>query len=191
MRGPCRPASSHAARVLEQRTQTLLKEDPALVTKYPGGTVTNRIAYDCSSPQKYARARKSTKQEALACSGRLNLCSKTRELTDNQPKYTYHHGDDSPKDGGSRLQRSARAVGRGWRDEQVTAGREGGGESARAPYRDAGDRLYSEWKEARRKDAQRRGAGEVARDASSSEGWSCPKCGADNRREAGVLLGRP
>lgn len=93
----------------------------------------------------------------MACSGRLDLCSKTRELTDNLPKYTYGRRaeNDEPGPDGSR-----------W---------VGGGN-----YRDAGDRLYSEWKAARRSSARRQKS-ETAREGVVPEGWSCPKCSADNR----------
>lgn len=131
----------------------------------------------------------STPQEALACSGRLNLCSKTRELTDNQPKYIYSRRSIySPKggvtDGGAgETSTGATAAGRGWRGEEDTDRREAGG-AAGASYRDVGDRLYSEWKEARRRHARRQKV-EVAREPALSEGWSCPQCGAENRQEWG------
>lgn len=126
-------------------------------------------------------------QEALACSGRLNLCAKTRELTDNQPKYKYRQRKSkspAPNGGGGGQEPNAggkAAGGRKRRGEKNSGGLEGTGEAvagAVASYRDSGDRLYSEAKEAqRRHDARRRkveAAGEV-------EGWSCPKCGAANR----------
>lgn len=132
-------------------------------------------------------------QEALACTGRLNLCSKTRELTDNQPKYIYRRQSvynskgGVTADGGGRDKIAGgggggKEAGRGWGGEGDTAvGREAGG-AAGASYQDAGDRLYSEWKEARRRHARRQNAG-AAQETASPEGWSCPQCGADNRQE--------
>lgn len=126
-------------------------------------------------------------KEALACSGRLNLCSKTRELTDNQPKYTYRRQSNYNPDGGVAVggarenSAGAESTGRGWGGVEDTVGREAGG-AAGPSYRDVGDRLYSEWKEARRRHARRQKV-EAARETASPEGWSCPKCGVDNRQE--------
>lgn len=101
------------------------------------------------------------KQEAQVTSGRLSLCSKTRELTDNLPRYTYGRRNDKVK---------ANTEGDRWK---------GGG----GGYQDAGDRLYSEWQAERKRKVRRRDF-EAAREAALPGAWSCPKCGSDNRREA-------
>lgn len=92
-------------------------------------------------------------QLAVASTGRLNLCPKTRALTDNSPKYKYG-GRSSREEHGTQEQRS---------------------------YIDAGDRMYSEWEVARRKKERRRelaAGGDLER---NGEAWCCPKCGAENR----------
>lgn len=119
------------------------------------------------------------------------MCAKTRELTDHQPKYTYRlrkskspapNGGGGSGGGSQEANAGGRAAVRRKQSGEEDTGRlEGEGEAAAgagALYRDSGDRLYSEAREAqRRHDARRRkveAAGEV-------EGWSCPKCGAANR----------
>lgn len=131
-------------------------------------------------------------QGALACSGRLNLCSKTRELTDNQPKYIYRRQSIySPKGGvtgggAGETSAGAKAAGRDWGGEEDPEAREAGGATG-ASYRDVGDRLYSEWKEGRKRHARRRKV--EASQEPTSEGWSCPQCGVENRQARGGYEG--
>lgn len=117
-------------------------------------------------------------------SGRLNLCPKTRELTDKLPRYSYGR-----RSGESR--RNGNTEGDDDDDDCRKRGsRGGGGGGSGSSYRDAGDRLYSEWVAARGRKARRRERENEARQggatggggvASSGEAWSCPKCGGENR----------
>lgn len=83
-------------------------------------------------------------------------------------------------DGGQGRNAGGRAASRKQVGEEDTDGREGAGEATgvRGLYRDVGDRLYSEAKEAQRRHDARRRKVEAARD---TESWSCPQCGAANR----------
>lgn len=117
-------------------------------------------------------------QENVTRSGRLNLCPKTRELTDDSPRYMYPRNNVATNDnnGGSGGERSGKAV-------APVHGLLARG-AALGHYRDAGDRLYSEWEASRRK-TKPRGSQQhpdvEGRGGSSREAWSCPKCGAFNR----------
>ncbi|CBJ28650.1 hypothetical protein Esi_0117_0009 [Ectocarpus siliculosus] len=137
-------------------------------------------------------------REALACSGRLNLCSKTRELTDNQPKYVYRRptGRSGASNGGSGYGGGVSDSGgrEGIAAERGEPGHARGGEQENrgggALYRGAGDRLYSEWMASRKRNASllaktkaAAAAAAASRENASPEGWTCPECGADNRAQ--------
>ena len=91
---------------------------------------------------------------------------KTRELTDNAPRYRYTTG-----------RRYEDCEGKEEEEYHTCFGRDG-------RYRDAGDRLYSEWKVMRRKEKTRH---ETEKDLDAEGGscppedWTCPKCGSYNR----------
>lgn len=114
-------------------------------------------------------------QEIVTRSGRLNLCPKTRELTDDSPRYIYLRNKVAINDdnGGERSGKAVAPV-HGLLGHRAVDGH----------YRDAGDRLYSEWEASRRKRKPRGSQQDPdveGRGGSSREAWSCPKCGAFNR----------
>lgn len=143
-------------------------------------------------------------------SGRLNLCPKTRELTAKLPKYTYSRGNGNGRKGCNGRNGDVKGddddSGGGGCDADADGGCRGrGGRSGGSiGYRDAGDRLYSEWEATRRRNARRQevkeeaerrggagtgtGAVTAGRGVPSEGAWSCPKCGAENRRELPQLL---
>lgn len=128
-------------------------------------------------------------QETSACSGRLKLCPKTRQLTDNLPKYKYAHRCRDAESTGGGGKSGGRADGIRATERLAAGGRESDGGNGGGGYEDFGDRLYSEWEAARRSKPRRQeldrvveqGTATTTAAAATNEGWMCPKCGGENR----------